>query len=143
MTTKLRTFAAALALSAPLALSSLVAPASADQTILNVSYDPTRELYKAYDELFAKHWADTNNGEVVTIEQSQRLRRSGPRAVIDGQPADVGPGLALEADINAIARGGRFAIFGRPGCPGSSAPHTFDGVSSCREAAKASRIGKK
>jgi sulfate transport system substrate-binding protein len=56
MSTKLRTFAAALALSAPLALSSLIAPALADQSILNVSYDPTRELYKAYDDAFAAYW---------------------------------------------------------------------------------------
>jgi sulfate/thiosulfate-binding protein len=124
MTTKLRTFAAALALSAPLALSSLVAPASADQTILNVSYDPTRELYKAYDELFAKHWADTNNGEVVTIEQSHGGSGAQARAVIDGQPADVVT-LALEGDIDAIVKkSGKIAADWKTRLPNDAAPYT-------------------
>lgn len=43
--------------------------AFADTTILNVSYDPTRELYKAYDEAFAAHWK-AETGEIVTIQQS-------------------------------------------------------------------------
>ncbi|TGV78817.1 sulfate transporter subunit, partial [Mesorhizobium sp. M00.F.Ca.ET.149.01.1.1] len=43
--------------------------AFADTTILNVSYDPTRELYKAYDEAFAAHWK-AETGETVTIQQS-------------------------------------------------------------------------
>ena len=132
MTTKLRTFAAALALSAPLALSSLVAPASADQTILNVSYDPTRELYKAYDELFAKHWADTNNGEVVTIEQSHGGSGAQARAVIDGQPADVVT-LALEADINAIAKSGKISADWKGRLPDDSAPYTSTIVFLVRE----------
>lgn len=75
--------------------------AFADTTILNVSYDPTRELYKQYDELFAAHWKETT-GETVTIQQSHGGSGAQARAVIDGLDADVVT-LALESDINAIA----------------------------------------
>jgi sulfate transport system substrate-binding protein len=75
--------------------------AFADTTILNVSYDPTRELYKAYDDLFARHWKD-QTGETVTIQQSHGGSGAQARAVIDGLDADVVT-LALESDINAIA----------------------------------------
>ncbi|KQZ81328.1 sulfate transporter subunit [Mesorhizobium sp. Root157] len=74
--------------------------ALADTTILNVSYDPTRELYKAYDEAFAKHWK-AETGETVTIQQSHGGSGKQARAVIDGLDADVVT-LALESDINAI-----------------------------------------
>ena len=53
------------------------------QTILNVSYDPTRELYKAYDEAFAAYWKE-KTGETVTIEQSHGGSGAQARAVIDG-----------------------------------------------------------
>ena len=75
--------------------------AFADTTILNVSYDPTRELYKAYDDLFARHWKD-QTGETVTIQQSHGGSGAQARAVIDGLDADVVT-LALESDIDAIA----------------------------------------
>jgi sulfate transport system substrate-binding protein len=74
--------------------------AFADTTILNVSYDPTRELYKAYDEAFAAHWK-AETGETVTIQQSHGGSGAQARAVIDGLDADVVT-LALESDINAI-----------------------------------------
>lgn len=74
--------------------------ALADTTILNVSYDPTRELYKAYDEAFAAHWK-AETGETVTIQQSHGGSGAQARAVIDGLDADVVT-LALESDINAI-----------------------------------------
>lgn len=74
--------------------------ALADTTILNVSYDPTRELYKVYDEAFAKHWK-AETGETVTIQQSHGGSGKQARAVIDGLDADVVT-LALESDINAI-----------------------------------------
>jgi sulfate transport system substrate-binding protein len=74
--------------------------AFADTTILNVSYDPTRELYKAYDEAFAAHWK-AETGETVTIQQSHGGSGAQARAVIDGLDADVVT-LALEGDINAI-----------------------------------------
>jgi sulfate transport system substrate-binding protein len=74
--------------------------AFADTTILNVSYDPTRELYKAYDEAFVAHWK-AETGETVTVRQSHGGSGAQARAVIDGLDADVVT-LALEGDINAI-----------------------------------------
>jgi sulfate/thiosulfate transport system substrate-binding protein len=74
----------------------------ADQTILNVSYDPTRELYKAVNEAFAKDWK-AKTGENVTIEQSHGGSGKQARAVIDGLQADVVT-LALQGDIDAIAK---------------------------------------
>lgn len=76
--------------------------AFADTTILNVSYDPTRELYKDFNAAFAEKWkADT--GETVTIQASHGGSGKQARAVIDGLAADVVT-LALEADIDAIAK---------------------------------------
>ncbi len=75
--------------------------AFADTTILNVSYDPTRELYKQFDEAFAVHWKK-ETGETVTIQQSHGGSGAQARAVIDGLDADVVT-LALEGDINAIS----------------------------------------
>ncbi|HEY4164902.1 MAG TPA: sulfate ABC transporter substrate-binding protein, partial [Dongiaceae bacterium] len=63
------------------------APSSADSKLLNVSYDPTRELYKAYDEAFAKHWKATT-GEDVSVEVSNGGSGSQARKVIDGLEAD-------------------------------------------------------
>ncbi|MFB2551759.1 sulfate ABC transporter substrate-binding protein [Ensifer soli] len=75
--------------------------AFADQTILNVSYDPTRELYKDFNNAFAEKWkADT--GETLTIQTSHGGSGKQARSVIDGLDADVVT-LALEADIDAIA----------------------------------------
>ncbi|WP_378949815.1 sulfate ABC transporter substrate-binding protein [Mesorhizobium sp. ANAO-SY3R2] len=74
--------------------------AYADTTLLNVSYDPTRELYKDYNDAFARHWK-AESGETVTIQQSHGGSGKQARAVIDGLDADVVT-LALESDINAI-----------------------------------------
>jgi sulfate transport system substrate-binding protein len=117
---------------ASLLVAGLAAPAFADQSILNVSYDPTRELYKAYDELFAKHWADTHNGEVVTVEQSHGGSGAQARAVIDGQPADVVT-LALEADINAIVKKGLIKDDWKTRLPDDAAPYTSTIVFLVRE----------
>ncbi len=84
------------------ASSVSVAPAFADKTLLNVSYDPTRELYKAINEAFAADWKAKHNGEVVTINQSHGGSGKQARAVIDGLKADVVT-LALAGDIDAIA----------------------------------------
>ncbi|MGP1308670.1 MAG: sulfate ABC transporter substrate-binding protein [Phycisphaerales bacterium] len=70
-------------------------------TLLNVSYDPTRELYREFNEAFAKHWK-TTTGQTVTIQQSHGGSGSQARAVIDGLDADVVT-LALAYDIYAIA----------------------------------------
>lgn len=85
--------AAALVLASP-------AVVSAQTTLLNVSYDPTRELYQEFNAAFAKHWK-AKSGQVVTIKQSHGGAAKQARAVIDGLEADVVT-LALAYDIDAI-----------------------------------------
>jgi sulfate/thiosulfate transport system substrate-binding protein len=81
---------------------AMVAPAvRAGQTILNVSYDPTRELYEDYDVQFAIHWK-AKTGQDVTINVSNGGSGKQARAVIDGLEADVVT-LGLAYDIDAIA----------------------------------------
>jgi len=84
---------------------ALVAAAGAvlakDLTLLNVSYDPTRELYKDYNAAFAKYWK-AKTGDDVTVKQSHGGAGKQARAVIDGLEADVVT-LALAYDIDAIA----------------------------------------
>jgi len=75
--------------------------ASAQVTLLNASYDPTRELYHEYNQAFAKHWQDTAH-QTVTIRQSNGGSGAQARAVIDGLEADVVT-LALAYDIDVIA----------------------------------------
>ena len=97
--------------------------ASADTTLLNVSYDPTRELYRDFDAAFAEHWK-AETGETVTINQSHGGSGAQARAVIDGLEADVVT-LALEADINAIAKAtGKIPADWRSKLPNNSAPYT-------------------
>ncbi len=97
--------------------------AAADTTILNVSYDPTRELYKDYNEAFAKHWK-AETGETVTIQNSHGGSGKQARAVIDGLDADVVT-LALESDINAIADNTKkIAPDWRTKLPNNSSPYT-------------------
>ncbi|AXO14095.1 MULTISPECIES: sulfate ABC transporter substrate-binding protein [Thalassospira] len=74
---------------------------SADVTLLNVSYDPTRELYKEFNQAFADHWLK-EKGQSVEIQMSHGGSGRQARSVIDGLEADVVT-LALEADIDAIA----------------------------------------
>ncbi len=76
-------------------------------TILNVSYDPTRELYDDYNAAFAKYWK-AKTGQTVTVQQSNGGSGKQARAVIDGLPADVVT-LALAYDIDAIAAKGQAA----------------------------------
>ena len=84
-------------------LSSLLISghAVADRTLLNVSYDPTRELYQEFNESFIKQWQAKTN-EKVTVKQSHGGSGKQARSVIDGLEADVVT-LALANDINAIA----------------------------------------
>jgi sulfate transport system substrate-binding protein len=79
--------------------------AGAQQTILNVSYDPTRELYQQYDAAFAGYWK-AKTGKTVTINQSHGGSGKQARAVIDGLEADVVT-LGLAYDIDAIADKGK------------------------------------
>src|ERR1041385_2324367 len=95
-----------LAAGAALILSTLTASAVfADTTLLNVSYDPTRELYKAVNEAFIKDYK-AQTGETVAIEQSHGGSGRQARAVVDGLQADVVT-LALAADIDQIAKAGK------------------------------------
>ena len=71
--------------------------ASAQTTLLNVSYDPTRELYAEYNQAFARHWK-AKTGQEVTIKQSHGGSGKQARSVIDGIDADVVT-LALAGDI--------------------------------------------
>jgi sulfate transport system substrate-binding protein len=97
-----RSLLAGIAASA-LAFSAL--PVRADTTLLNVSYDPTRELYQSYNAAFAKQWK-AKTGETVTIRQSHGGSGKQARSVIDGLDADVVT-LALAYDIDALADHGK------------------------------------
>ena len=83
----------------------LAAPAfAAEVTLLNVSYDPTRELYQDFNAAFAKSWL-AKTGDTVTVKQSHGGSGAQSRAIIDGLEADVAT-LALAADIDALATKG-------------------------------------
>ena len=100
-----------------------VSAAFAETTLLNVSYDPTRELYKDFNAAFSKHWK-AETGEDVTVQQSHSGSGAQARAVIDGLEADVVT-LALESDINAIVeKTGKIAKDWRTRLPNNSAPYT-------------------
>jgi sulfate/thiosulfate transport system substrate-binding protein len=95
----------ALAIGAALAASCSGGKADgAPITLLNVSYDPTRELYREFDAAFAKYWKATS-GQTVTVRTSHGGSGSQARAVIDGLEADVVT-LALAFDVEAISRAG-------------------------------------
>ncbi len=114
----------ALALVATLAMSVASNPVrAADVTLLNVSYDPTRELYKDINTEFAKYWKKTAN-ETVTIRMSHGGSGAQARSVIDGLKAQVVT-LALEADIDAIASTtGKIPADWKTRLPNNSAPYT-------------------
>lgn len=102
--------------------STTVLPAHAATTLLNVSYDPTRELYKAINEAFIKDWKQ-KTGEDIAIQQSHGGSGKQARSVIDGLEADVVT-LALEADIDAIAKSGKIKADWKSRLPNDSAPYT-------------------
>lgn len=92
-----------------LALSLLAALTAnaAEVKLLNVSYDPTRELYQDYNQVFSQYW-EKQHGDTVTVSQSHGGSGKQARAVIDGLAADVVT-LALGSDIDAIAKQGLVA----------------------------------
>ena len=107
--------------------ASVAAPSDASNepvTLLNVSYDPTRELYAEFNKEFAKHWQE-QTGQSVTIEQSHGGSGTQARAVIDGLKADVVT-LAIAYDIDQIAEHHEAAArtIGRSGLPNNSCPYT-------------------
>lgn len=90
--------------------------------LLNVSYDPTRELYEAFNKSFAAHWK-AQTGQEVTIKQSHGGSGSQSRSVIDGLEADVVT-LALAYDIDAIAQSGKIANDWQKRLADNSSPYT-------------------
>jgi sulfate transport system substrate-binding protein len=108
-----------LALAGLLALGAGSAPA---QEILNVSYDPTRELYQEVNAAFAARWR-AKTGQAVTIQQSHGGSGKQARAVLDGLAADVVT-LALAYDVDAIAQGGLIAAGWQKRLPRNSCPYT-------------------
>ena len=89
--------------------------------LLNVSYDPTRELYQAYNRLFAERWL-REHGQTVTIEQSHGGSGKQARAVIEGLEADVVT-LGLAGDIDAIAEQGGLPRDWQGRLPHASTPY--------------------
>lgn len=105
-----------------LVLSLSLGSAFAQGTLLNVSYDPTRELYEAFNEAFNTYWQAEGN-EAVEVQQSHGGSGSQARAVIDGLEADVVT-LALAGDIDEIASQGLIAEDWQSRLPDNSSPYT-------------------
>ncbi len=97
--------------------------ANGSATILNVSYDPTRELYEAFNQSFAAEWARSHPGAKLTVNQSHGGSGKQARSVIDGIQADVVT-LALAYDIDAIAKSGLIAADWQARLPHNSSPYT-------------------
>lgn len=108
---------------AGLSLLALVRPASAGRAILNVSYDPTRELFKEINPLFVAQWK-TKTGEEIQIQASHGGSGAQARSVIEGLAADVVT-LALADDIDAISRkSGKIPANWQSRLPHNSSPYT-------------------
>jgi sulfate/thiosulfate transport system substrate-binding protein len=91
-------------------------------TLLNVSYDPTRELYRDINRAFAEQW-EAKTGQQVTINQSHGGSGAQARAVLDGLQADVVT-LALAADIAALAKRGLIGADWETRLPNNASPYT-------------------
>jgi sulfate/thiosulfate-binding protein len=103
--------------------SALAAPAqAADLSLLNVSYDPTRELYQDFNKSFATAWK-SKSGDDLKVKQSHGGSGKQARAVIDGLAADVVT-LALAYDIDEIAQRGFIAKDWQKRLPNNSSPYT-------------------
>jgi sulfate/thiosulfate-binding protein len=100
----------------------VTAGAAGAQTLLNASYDPTRELYQEFNAAFVKYWK-AKTGQTVGIKQSHGGSGGQARAVIDGLDADVVT-LALAYDVDAIAKAGVLNGAWQKRLPHNSAPYT-------------------
>jgi sulfate/thiosulfate transport system substrate-binding protein len=99
------------------------AVAEAQTTLLNVSYDPTRELYQEFNAAFIKHWK-AKTGQDITVKQSHGGSGKQARGVIDGLEADVVT-LALAYDVDALSKNGRLIPADwQKRLPNNSAPYT-------------------
>jgi sulfate transport system substrate-binding protein len=105
-----------------IAFAIFVAAPAHGQAILNVSYDPTRELYQDVNTAFAKYW-QKRSGQTMSVRQSHGGSGSQARAVIDGLDADVVT-LALAYDIDAIAQAGLIKSDWQKRLPQNSSPYT-------------------
>jgi len=105
-----------------LALGALAPAAASAQTLLNVSYDPTRELYDAINAAFVADWR-AKTGQAIRVNQAHGGSGAQARAVIDGLAADVVT-LALAYDVDAIAARGLIAADWQKRLPHNSAPYT-------------------
>jgi len=101
--------------------ASLSHARAADVTILNVSYDPTREFYTAFNKAFAEHWREAT-GEQITVEQSHGGSGAQARAVMNGLDADVVT-LGIASDIDALAKTGLVAKNWQGRLPNDSCPY--------------------
>jgi sulfate/thiosulfate-binding protein len=101
---------------------SLAAPWAQSASILNVSYDPTRELYQQYNQAFAAHWKQTT-GQALDIRQSHGGSAKQSRSIQDGIGADVAT-LALAYDIDALADRGLLPLNWQSRLPHNSTPYT-------------------
>jgi len=99
--------------------------------LLNVSYDPTRELYEAYNKVFSDYWLN-EKGQKVTVKQSHGGSGKQARSVIDGLEADVVT-LALGYDIDAIADAGLISADWQKQFDLNSSPYTSTIVFLVRE----------
>jgi sulfate transport system substrate-binding protein len=106
----------------PLAIGGRAGAAAPSLPLLNASYDPTRELYKAINVAYARYWK-TRTGQDLTINQSHGGSGAQSRSVIDGLEADVVT-LALAYDIDAIADHGLIAQNWQSRLPANSSPYT-------------------
>ena len=103
--------------------AALLAPAIQAETLLNVSYDPTRELYEDYNAAFAKQWK-AKTGKDLTVRQSHGGSGKQARTVIDGLAADVVT-LALASDIDALVTQGKLLPANwQARLPQNSSPYT-------------------
>src|SRR3954452_554915 len=117
-----RTVRAALVAALLMAITLALRPAAAQDTLLNVSYDPTRELYRDFNRVFAASWQQ-RTGRTVTINASHGGSGAQARAVLDGLQADVVT-LALAPDIEALAVRGLVAPGWEARLPDRAAPYT-------------------
>ena len=112
-----------LSLAGVLAVATLAAQAQQPVSLLNVSYDPTRELYAEYNAAFAKYWK-AKTGQEVTIKQSHGGSGKQARSIIDGLDADVAT-LALAGDTDALVKnGGWLAADWQKKLPHNASPYT-------------------
>jgi sulfate/thiosulfate transport system substrate-binding protein len=105
-----------------LAAAGPLAPAARAVNLLNVSYDPTRELYQDFNAAFAKQWK-AKTGQDVSVQQSHGGSGKQARSVIDGLEADVVT-LALAYDIDAVAASGLLPKNWQTLLPHNSSPYT-------------------